>query len=40
MSYRFLFRCIAIAALAAAMGGCAAVDRLRNIGEQPALTQI
>jgi flagellar L-ring protein FlgH len=36
---RFL-RCIALAGCAAAMGGCAAVDRLRGVGEAPALTQI
>ena len=41
MSFRsFLSRCIAIAAIGAAMGGCSAVDRLRSIGEAPVLTQI
>jgi len=33
-------RLLAGAAFATAMGGCSAVDRLKNLGEQPALTQI
>jgi len=33
-------RLLAGAAFATAMGGCSAVDRLKNVGEQPALTQI
>src|SRR5215472_14440620 len=33
-------RLLAGAAFVTAMGGCSAVDRLKNIGEQPALTQI
>src|SRR5262245_35916823 len=36
----FLLRCIATAGVAAAMGSCSAVDRLRSIGEPPPLTQI
>ena len=33
-------RLLAGAAFVTAMGGCSAVDRLKNLGEQPALTQI
>jgi flagellar L-ring protein precursor FlgH len=36
----FPVRLIGVAALAALMSGCSAFDRLRNIGEQPALTPI
>ncbi len=33
-------RLLVIAALAASIGGCSAVDRLKNVGEQPKLTPI
>jgi flagellar L-ring protein FlgH len=33
-------RLVAIAALAASIGGCSAVDRLKNVGEQPKLAPI
>ena len=36
----FVLRCLAVAAVGAAMGGCSAVDRLQSIGEPPALSQI
>jgi flagellar L-ring protein precursor FlgH len=36
----FPVRLVGIAALAALMSGCSAFDRLRNVGEQPALTPI
>jgi flagellar L-ring protein FlgH len=41
MSHRkSLPRVLALAAIAASMGGCAAIDRLKNIGEQPTLSAI
>src|SRR5215470_14088052 len=36
----FLSRSIAFAGCTAALGGCAAIDRLKGVGEAPALTQI
>jgi flagellar L-ring protein FlgH len=36
----FPVRLVGVAALAALMSGCSAFDRLRNVGEQPALTPI
>jgi len=36
----FLLRLAAVALCAAAMGGCSAIDRLKSVGEPPALTQI
>jgi flagellar L-ring protein FlgH len=41
MSHRkSLPRVFALAAIAASMGGCAAIDRLKNIGETPSLSAI
>src|SRR5919199_6722709 len=36
----FVLRCLVTAAVAAAMGGCSAIDRLKSVGEPPPLTQI
>jgi flagellar L-ring protein precursor FlgH len=35
-----LLACVSLVALAALMGGCAAIDRFKQIGEQPPLTAI
>jgi flagellar L-ring protein precursor FlgH len=36
----FVARCLAVASVGAAMGGCSAVDRLKSVGEPPALSTI
>jgi flagellar L-ring protein FlgH len=36
----FVARCLAVACVGAAMGGCSAIDRLKSVGEPPALSQI
>jgi flagellar L-ring protein precursor FlgH len=39
-AFKKFVRAAALAAAFAALGGCAAIDRLKNVGEQPKLTSI